>query len=409
MVDLSLVDRAKVDVLILDHHVCAVPTHQITEPGRHVVINVNSTAGAETFALFDWFTEHGFDSVQNGAECDYSGCGVVYEFFRLMFAVQGRQFPAMLEQFVGISLYSDLVSTLSKRNQYYVRSLLSQGRTHPELSTLLHSFSSFFKPGKGVSRSLVEYSLSPGINNLIRSGKSIRLLPALNGEGSVIALTNAEREAIARIKDEIVGTAKRQGGVVLCNYKDSSFASYFGLAANQILNDTRGEVSAAIVVAKRDTGTYSGSFRGVGSAIDYLSLAGSLGIDCGGHRDAFGITRASGAELRTFVTELNNAVDLEGEPVLSEREWVLENNSLSVQELSQLISTVGLFNSRVCSLDSITLVDSVGDFELVETRGKTYRYAWQGLIAVAFAPLVQGRVFVSVEDSGGQVTINLKQ
>ncbi len=270
--DIDYIKQMNCDVVVMDHHF--VNHNEIvgnTVGGHYVIIN----------NMID-NTEEGYV-----ATSDMSGAEVVYETFRLFEEVIGIK-PSILEgamlyQWVGTTLISDLIKTGSNRNQWYMHNTLLNYNMEYNLKVLLKNVNKY---NYYITKTFVGFSLVPLFNKAIRAGNSkMALAIALHCPEEVgqlnqfIAIQN-------EISDRALNNVECGSGVNLrCLDIDEIPASYSGIVATKILNETD-----KTAIAYQDKGSYiKGSFRGRLEGLDYRELLAKHGIKAQGHESAFGV------------------------------------------------------------------------------------------------------------------------
>lgn len=333
------------DVLVLDHHSLSSETVRKTPEGnRQIVVSSMGVENPEPM----------------------SGCEVVYEFFRRVYAQMETPIDTSLAQWVGVSIISDVIPTNTLRNQFYVREAFEAPvKINADLRRICADIDPYYK---GMYRSYVTYKLAPYINGISRAGFSSSLAYVISDNES----PKLPDWAIARrneINAEAFARSKRLGNVVFSNLTGVEDAwRYSGLAAAKLANETN---CATIVFTKEEDGLVRGSFRKGVADGNFLDEARKH-INANGHNPSFGFRGSSPDGLKAFILELSK--------------WEL--GTPAPQLLSSDIAggidlqLVALWNGRVNPSDEVTITVRPDELVYERNTGKVAHYKWRGAFAV---------------------------
>lgn len=233
-----------------------------------------------------------------------SGCGVVYQVIEEWEKVMDVYNIEGYEQYVGITILSDVCSMKEPENRYFV------GKTFDAIDDGGY----FFKAFKffGSKSSLISYTIVPFFNAMIRMDRVEEVLAMtkyFNTEGlgrEVFKYKNIKDRQKARVDDllEISKVIKLNGMTILIRpTQEKNYRPFNGLLANRLMGDLR--QSAITVEIEEDKDYISGSFRGLD--LTYKDLE-PYGFECKGHEQACGV-RISTEDFKTFVKEFNHQVN----------------------------------------------------------------------------------------------------
>ena len=286
--DIDYIKQMNCDVLVMDHH----------NVGHNEI--VGNTAGGHYVIINNMIdnSEEGYK-----ATSDMSGAEVVYELYRVFEEVMGLK-PSILEgtllyQWVGCTLISDFIKTGNNRNQWYMHNTIHNYNIEQNLKVMLHSINQY---DAYLTKSFVGFKLAPLFNKAIRAGKSQMALAIAIGCPEAINELSQFDSIQTDISARALLNVEYGNGVNLrCLDIDAIPASYSGIVATKILNDTD-----KTAIAYQDKGsTIKGSFRGRLEGLDYRDLLERNGIKAQGHEGAFGIemNKSDLPLLQAIITE----------------------------------------------------------------------------------------------------------
>lgn len=375
--DVEYIKKFKCDVLVVDHHeILHNELSGKTDGGEYIIVNNN--IGNEDIEFGKYI-----------ADSRMSGAMVLYEMLRLYqhsFKTHDVLKATLLYQWVGLTLFTDSVSTLTLRNQYYIDLTVHNMNTEEGLKKIMNGLS---KWQGSLDKSFINYQIAPAFNRTIRAGYSAL---ALN-----IAIYTPEKayelERFKEIQDKICENYM-EGVLEYSQYSLKDMTSsgihknYCGLLANKVLDHTNKSTVAYIT-----DGEYAaGSFRGKHSHIDYRGFLDSWADDifAQGHKSAFGF-RVKVEDLPQTMLEVTNL-----EKEISVREYVTAGRLLDeykgihhIDDLDKfkkagLLWRLAMANSKLSTEDSISIVLPNENIKLLETRGKVFYYDVFGLRCQAF-------------------------
>jgi len=332
------------DVLVLDHHDIHGDSIRKIDGHRQVIVSCMNVEKPEPM----------------------SGCEVVYEFFRRLYKQMETPIDTSLAQWVGISIISDVIDTMTERNQFYVREAFEANvKINADLRRICTDIDPYYK---GIYRSYVTYKLAPYINAISRAGFSSTLAYVISDNES----PKLPDWAIAR-RDEICKEAfircKKVGNLVFSNMTGVEDAwRYSGLAAAKLANETG---CAAVVFSKESDGLVRGSFRKGVADGDFLVEA-KKHIDAKGHNPSFGFRGSSPEGLKAFIAELSTWE--KGVPATQLTSADIKGG-LDLQ-------VVALWNNRVNPSDEVYITVRPDELVYERSTGKVSHYKWRSSFAV---------------------------
>lgn len=357
------------DVLVLDHHDIHGETVRKVNGHRQVIVSCKNVENPEPM----------------------SGCGVVYEFFRRLYKQMEISNDTSLAQWVGVSLISDVIDTMTERNQFYVREAFEANvRINSDLRRICADIDPYYR---GMYRSYVTYKLAPYINGISRAGFSETLAYVIsdNETPKLPEWALAKRDEICI---EAIKRSKRLGNVVFSNMSGIEDAwRYSGLAAAKIANETG---LATVVFSKEEDGLVRGSFRkGFGTG-EFLAEAKKY-LNANGHNPSFGFRSSTPEGIKSFIKELSTWE--KGVPVAQ----------LTSEDIAGGIDlqVVALWNNRVHSADELYITVNPNELTYDRTTGKVSHYKWRAFQVRLLSPEFPQPPRLYVENQRG-ITIYLK-
>lgn len=373
-------------VLVIDHH------------------NITNTSRGDNTVLINSTVDYG----------DSMSCGlVVYEFIRAYLSHKGMYnwvYDAKLYQWAVVTLYSDVITLDTKRNQYYLNKAVYAGDIEPDLGEVLFQINAY---DNSINKSTVNFKLAPIVNKAIRAGDSVKVLEYIIKDPSKAyklmqgKYSECQKEAIAKATGQEV-----YGRIAFIDMTDTGVASaYNGVIAGQ----ARSKSDLSTFVYSRDGDSIVGSFRGKQGVKYYTALQEYLeqrhsGEDyyVGGHQAAFGykLPVAELEQIGNLLTKVEEEVGIgwkitlgkgvqQGELHITEEELEEFKREHSLYEL-------GVMNVKLSTAEQIQLVVSNNDFTYTEEQtsysGKLkYRYDIYGIQCLAFNRLEGNRIFIYPE------------
>lgn len=387
--DIEYIKQINCDVLVLDHHeILHNELYGKTAGGEYII--VNNTTDNEDFE----FGKYIADDKMSGAE-------VVYETLRLlqhMFNMTDILKALMLYQWVGLTLFTDAVSTTTLRNQYYLDLTVHNLDTEETLKKMISSLSQY---QYSLDKSFINYQIAPAFNRAIRAGYSAMALNyALHTPEKINELL-VFKDLQDKICADYMKGVSEYSQYAIRDITDEIHKNYCGLLATKILD----HCNKTSVVYVRDGEYAEGSFRGKYSLIDYRKFIDNWSPDtfAQGHKAAFGF-RVKLEELPQILlaaTELEKGADT--------REYVTAGNLpegyrgihhiTDFKEFKRqgLLWRLAIANSKLSTEDSLNIVIPNENLTPVGTKGKTYYYEIFGLKCQAFEELKTPLLEIYVE------------
>ena len=405
------IEKFECDVLVIDHHIVDTMVYSgKTQSGRYYIVN-------NTVPNFDVY------------EPDYafSAGMVVYEFLRAYLDKLGKEdwmFEAKLYQWAVLTLFTDIISMDSERNQYYANYTIFNMNIEPALCVLLRSFSKYMT---SVSKSVILFKLGPYVNQAIRAGACKEVLAIfMNNPANILELdkdgkySELQAEALEFAETAVVGDCYGYADMTNSNIK----SSYSGVIAAGILNKT--EKSA--VAFKEKNGICKGSFRGK-YQLNYKDMFSSYCMDkdhtfAQGHANVFGFA----LHRETLMSILTNLKDIEKNykdmwlitagnmPQDYRGKYHIDNLALFAKSLG--LANIGLMNRKLVSTEDISLYvmnssdviykkrevkrvikENADDSKHKKSKKDVYDVSLYGIRAIAFEPLTSDILKVYVEFS----------
>lgn len=411
--EINTIKQFNCDVLCIDHHdLLHNDLSGTCSDGIHNYVIVNNTIDNPDFNGDKlWLSRKNSSAFQNLTE--YIGtkdmsCGlVVYELMRVYcecFSNPDLLENLMLYQWVGVTLLTDVINTLNRRNQWYMNKTLFNQDTEQSLSIMMHYINKYKAK---LDKSYIQYSFAPLINKAIRAGKS--------GEALDVVINHPEQveklKVYAAIQKEIVEKATN---VVEVNpvtglkvLRPKIFTSktitidldklgvhrnYSGVIASRLCGDNKKNCAAYVTL---EDGTLKGSFRGRFKNIDYRKYFADYdeSIYAQGHPGAFGI-RLKKEQLDTIMDSVDSI-----EPKEETKPFItignIPENEYGVYHVTDLnefkklgyIWKLATGNAKVTSPDEIYIRVRASDVRLKKTEGSVYFYDVLGMECKAFSPL----------------------
>ncbi|MEM4385679.1 MAG: DHH family phosphoesterase [Candidatus Anstonellales archaeon] len=387
--ELDLIKELKCDVIVIDHHEILHDMLYIQQGNLEKVIITNMV------------DSDGYKSD------DRMSCGlVVYELLRY-YSQEYRDVVfdnLMLEQWVGVSLFSDVVQLANDRNQWYIWNTVDRPQLESSLSVILGEVNKY----KGtLDKSLINYTIVPLINRAIRAGKSNEALDIILNkpyEINKLLVYKAEQDRILKMFDE----RKYEGDYILEDITNLGVSSnYCGVIASSL----SGKHNKNTAVFVREGEVVSGSFRGVG-ILDYRGIFEGYGVYAQGHKQAFGF-KLREDELYKVFDYINKIDRVKYRPYLTcgsvERglgEYHIDDLDMFRRE--GLVWKLGLANSRVSTQEHVEIICKLDDIKFKGQNGKVFLYDVFGLEGKSFKTLKSTYISIYMEYSYNNINIYLK-
>lgn len=416
--EIDTIKEFNCDVLVIDHHeLLQKELNGKCNDGIHDFVIVNNTIKNSNQEIDNlWLKNKNVKAFENLEIYNGNGdmsCGlVVYELLRLYcicFADEKILENLMLFQWVGITLFTDVINTINDRNQWYINKTVFNNETESSLSLMISQLNKF---KASLDKSYIQYTFAPLINKTIRAGEGAEALDKIVNNPYEIHLLQKydakQREAIEKAtmisytdpETGIVTKSKitfNEPVIVLNIDKLGIDASYSGVIASRLSGDNNKNTAVYVMT---EQGLCKGSFRGRYKDVDYRKYFEGFeeGIYAQGHPNAFGFELSS-AQLNDIMNSLDSIEPKkETKPFLTlgnmqeDEKGVYHIESLDEFKKQGYLWRIATGNSKVSSKDEITIRVKSSDVKLIGTQGKVLLYDVLGLTCKAFAPL-NGKYF----------------
>ena len=411
--EIDIIKKFNCDVLVIDHHEMV---HNdligYCHDGVHRYIIVNNTI-ENTNSEFDnlWLRKRNSQAFLNLS--DYKGtqdmsCGlVVYELLRLYcecFANPKLLENLMLNQWVGVTLVTDVINTLNDRNQWYMDSTVFNMDVERTLRTMMANINKFKAT---LDKSYIGYSFAPLINKAIRAGESaVALHSVINKPDSILELDKyrkMQEEAVDKAcyiitTDKVTGLTTKNNRIFNSEYialdigKLNINKNYSGVIASRLSGDNNKNCAVYTLTEK---GLCKGSFRGRYNSVDYRKYFEDYAdnIYAQGHPGAFGFELTK-EQLEAIMSTLDSI-----EPKGKTKPWLTIGNMdaseygeyhiTDFNKFKQLgyIWRIATGNAKVTSTDEVNIRVKASDVSLKYTKGKLFIYDVFGMECKAFKAL----------------------
>lgn len=386
--DIEAIKTIQANTVVIDHHEVLVGTDELqgkTCGGEYVICT--NMLGTED-------------------ESKLSGCAVVYYVIKYICDVINFDLESLnlnLEQWVGVTLISDVIRLDTLRCQYFIERLYHDGQIELSLRAMMQAL----KINK-VDKNLIGYKIAPLINSAIRCGASLQALDIVMCNAQNITELTKYKEYQSQAVKFISGYGKsiESDGLVYMNVRglcipDNLVKNYCGVIAAS-LSKKYGK-SAYVFVDDGDV--YKGSFRGISNSADYREMCEKAGFRAMGHKAAFGldIKISSISELEkimgTFKFKFDRYIS-----VGQEKGGIYHIDSLEQLKKDGNMMLLAVANSRLSSNETIELYADLDNLECT-TRGKARIYSLGGFELLSFEELNDTRVRIYPEFSNYGVSL----
>ena len=411
--EIDIIKQFNCDVLVIDHHellhddLCGT-----CNDGVHKYVIVNNTISNSNQERDNlWLRSKNISAFENIepyiGNSDMS-CGlVVYELLRVYcecFANPKLLENMLLFQWVGVTLFTDVINTLNDRNQWYLDKTVFNMDTEASIRIMMQNINKF---KASLDKSYIQYSFAPLINKTIRAGESSKALSTvINSPGNVTELSlynELQQSAVDKVinveyiepETGIRRIAKRtfnQKNIVLDISKLGISPNYSGVIASRLAGDNSKNTAVYIMT---ETGLCKGSFRGKYKDVDYRKYFADYSNDiyAQGHPGAFGFELTQ-EQLDSIMNTLYTIEpDEDKKPWLTlgnmkpEEYGIYHINSLDEFKRQGYIWMIATGNAKVTSRDEIVIRVKASDVVLKSTVGKLFIYDVLGMECKAFKPL----------------------
>lgn len=412
------------DVLVIDHHDVDIPESELTgktKGGSYVIIN-NIVSNTDTTELTKQLALSGHSNIEvtpYESEARMS-CGLLlYEVLRvyeLLYNTPNYIETGSLYQWVGVTLFTDVIPLSTPRNQYYVEQTVHSRDLEPALSLMKQAIN---PRAIYLDKSFINFYLAPAINKAIRAGASREALEIVLNRPSQVKLLDvykqAQENAVTNLTDGLIVGGKTTDKFVIKDITNTNIPkSYCGVIASKLVSELKR--SAIVCFYNPVTKLFEGSFRGLSSNIEYRNFFKALCPDvyAQGHACAFGVKatldqlmyimdRVSGLEASTENQKFYlTAGDM---PEQFKGRHHIEN--MTDFKRSGGLMRLAMANSKLSSDEAINImVLNPGNLQ-IDWHGKAGHCNICGLNGLVFEPLETRWLSIYVE-YGAEVNIYIR-
>lgn len=426
--EIDTIKQFNCDVLCIDHHdlinkdligTCNDGVH------RYVIVNntIDNTNQNLDIEYLSKFNKKAFENTEPYLGTSAMSCGlVVYELLRvycLCFYDEKLLENLMLYQWVGITLFTDVIDTLNNRNQWYIDKTIFSMETEEAIKLIISSIENYrlAKSGKttsawiktNIDKSYIQYSIAPLINKAIRAGAGSEVVSSvINNPLEISGLHKYDG-----IQDEMIKRALKiqtvdpdtgdkheldraftDDYVILNSDEIGTLPNYNGVIASRIAGDNKKNTAVYKIL---DNGICKGSFRGRYKNVKYRSYFAEYdsNIYAQGHEPAFGFELTK-EQLDNIMSNINNI-----EPEDANKPYITAGNMPESDYGEYHITNIDEFkkqgyiwrlatgNSKVISTDEIYIRVRSNDISLKKNyNNKLYVYDVMGIECKAFEPMI---------------------
>lgn len=430
--EIDIIKNFNCDVLVIDHHeLLHRELYGKCNDNEHEFVIVNNTIENSMQIIDNEFLKSSnnttFDNIEPYLGDSDMSCGlVVYELMRVYCSYYSS--PKILEnlmlyQWCGVTLFTDAINTLTERNQWYLDKTVFSMSVEHSLWVMLQAINKYKAT---LDKSYINYSLAPIINKAIRAGHSNEALDCvINNPSNIYSLNiynelqqQAIEKALYVIHTKEDGTVEKVPKVfdtdnILIDISNLGIhTNYTGVIAGRASGDNN---KNAAVFKITEQGLCKGSFRGRYKKVDYRKYFEEYSHDiyAQGHPPAFGF-ECTYEQLLSIMNSLGTI-----EPTIEEKPYITlgkmspsEYGVYHVTDLEEFkrlgyIWKIATGNSKVSSIDEITIRVKASDVKLKETKGKLYIYDVLGLECKAFK-LLSGSYFDIYIEFTNEITMYIR-
>lgn len=388
--DVELIKNIECDTVVIDHH-------EVSEDTKQKGLQGDTKGGSYVIAT---------NMLGTDEDSKISGCGVVYYVIREVcrkLNIDLDELNLSLEQWVGLTLISDVIQLANKRCQYFIKRLYEDNCIEQGIRAMMGSLNV-----NRVDKNLIAYKIVPLINSAIRCGSSVKALNVVLNESKSIS----ELEQFKKYQRDLVKYALAYGetnvseNLVSMNINNLGIPveirkNYCGVIAAQ-LSSIFGKPSYVYI---EEDGVYRGSVRGVNSDDDYRASCEEAGFSARGHKAAFGldIDKNSYSKLESLMCGFNK----KSERFISVGQ--VKGGILHIDSLQQLrqggnMMLLAIANSRLSSNETIDIHAKLDNLTYT-TRGKGKIYTLDGIELVSFDELRGTDVSIYAEFSNFGISL----
>lgn len=408
--EIEVIKQFNCDVVVIDHHELSTDNligDTSGENCRYIVVN-NTIENSQDITNKWWVQKVKENTGKNIAKHDGDdrmSCGlVVYETLRIFCDALGME--KLLEnlrlfQWVGMTLFTDVILLNNPRNQWYIENTVQSNETETTIHQMIGELTKF---KTYLDKTTINYTIAPVINRAIRAGHSGDALTCCLYNPLGIGMLNKFREVQDKAIESGIQNIDTHQSYILKDLTNSDVhKNYSGVIASRLCGDFNKNVAVYTVA----DGIAEGSFRGRLPNVDYREVVLNYNqwSDAQGHKGAFGI-KCRVEDINDIMAKLETVeTTVSSQPLLTAGRINTENpGTYMIEDMEQFkkeggIWKLGIGNSRVSSSEQIMITVSAADAQLVEQKGKLYLYNILGLTCKAFKPISKPVVNIYVEYS----------
>lgn len=368
---INLIKKFTCDVLVVDHHNLDAST---------LLELTGKTAGGEYVIV----TNMADKSMPENCTEQMSGAmvlyGLLYEFNK-RYHIMDNFHDLKLEQWVAVTLFSDVIPVLNRRNQYFISTLLANKEIEPTLKALMTAVKAF-----RIDKSLINFKISPLINSTVRAGASLKALHTILYSPQSIVELQTYRDIQKDILAKAEGNPQVYDDYLLLDITNMDIPKgYAGVIASQ-LGDSY--ANKCVFVYEYLDNLCRGSFRGALKHVDYRQGFEKLGCFAQGHKGAFGL-RIPPAYVHEYMAQVCDTENYTDNYYISL--GYKTGGLYHIEDMKEFKRTGNLvklaaINSRVTGKDELRIIYS-GVVNEPQQYGKTFVYDICGLECTAFEKL----------------------
>lgn len=386
--EIEAIKKIKANTVVIDHHEVLVNTDELcgdTAGGKYAICT--NMLGTEE-------------------ESKLSGCAVVYYVIKYICDVIKFDLESLhlnLEQWVGLTLISDVIRLDTMRGQYFIERLYRDSQVELSIRAMMQAL----RINK-VDKNLIGYKIAPLINSAIRCGASLQALDIVmcNAQniGELMKYKEYQSQAVKFISG--YGQSVESEGLVYMNVRglcipDNLVRNYCGVIASSLCK----KYGKSAYVFVDDGDMYKGSFRGASNSEDYRTICENAGFRAMGHKAAFGldVKISSITELEKIMSGFKFKFD-RFISVGQVNGGIYHIDSLEQLKKDGNMMLLAVANSRLSSNETLELHAKLDSLEYT-TRGKARIYILDGFELLSFEELDDTNVRIYPEFSNYGVSL----
>lgn len=370
---IDLITQFNCDVLVVDHHILNEDTLSRltgkTAGGEYVIVT----------NMADKSMPENYTEQMSGAMVLYA---LLYEFNK-RYRVIDNFSKLNLEQWVAVTLFSDVIPTLNDRNQYFISRLLANSEIEPTLKTLMGTVRA-----QRIDKALVNFKIAPLINSTVRAGASLRALDTILYNPQKILELESYRTIQKDILEKAQAAPQVYADFVLLDITTLDIPKgYAGVIASRLGGEYAGK---SVFVYEQEDGLCRGSFRGSSKRYDYRLNFEQCGCFAQGHKGAFGLRIPTPLVHATMekvchIKEENNYFISMG----YKEGGVYHIEDVNEFKKSGNLVKLAAINARVTGKDELNIVYKgvINPPIDIKYNGKLFVYDIDGLECIAFEEL----------------------